>query len=204
MVCGVCGSRGAPASLRPQGPLPRSSKREKLMNRSSRRGPRAPAGRRGAARLQREPSPAPRLPGQAVLSDLGVRLRPAGTLNCAITPAGRGSGSGPARARAGVAPRPRACSWSPEGQGLRVSLACISALPTPPRAWGCPGSCLQGEGTLNTAPQEGLPQKKQPLSQRERCIRVPLEGVPVTPRAGRGGGWIESLHQLNLWGSGGG
>lgn len=44
-----CGSRGAPASLPSQGPLPRSSKREKRMNRSSRRGLRAPAGRRGAA-----------------------------------------------------------------------------------------------------------------------------------------------------------
>ena len=43
---------------------------------------------------------------------------------------------------------------------------------------------LQGEGTLNTAPQEGLPQKKQPLSRRERGIRVPLEGGACHPASG--------------------
>ena len=139
------------------------------MNRRSWRGPRAPAGRRGAARLQREPSPAPRSPGPAVLSDLGVCLRPAGTRNCAVTPAGRGSGSGPARARAGVPPRPRACIGSPEGQGPLLPLPALERPADAPTSMELPWILASGRGNPQhrspgrTSPKETAPEPERKM-----------------------------------------
>lgn len=121
-----------------------------------------------------------------VLSDLDVGLRPAGTRNCAITPAGRGSGSGPARARAGVPPRQRACSGSSEGQGPLVPLPALERPADAPASTGLPWILAAGRGNPQhrspgrTSPKETAPEPEGKmhsgafgggcLSPRERAV----------------------------------
>ncbi|KAB0393964.1 hypothetical protein E2I00_004408, partial [Balaenoptera physalus] len=59
------------------------------------------------------------------------------------------------------------------------------AVPIRPGAWGSPGTWLQVEEILNTAPQEGLPKRNSPkpprISWRKRRTQVPLEGDAYHP-----------------------
>ncbi|XP_057572228.1 tumor protein p53-inducible protein 13 isoform X2 [Hippopotamus amphibius kiboko] len=89
---------------------------------------------------------------------------------------------------------------------MRLPLPAFVRCADPPGAWGSPGNWLQVEEILNTAPQEGLPQKKQPQTSENK-----LEEKTHSGALGGGGGCLspcdpavpgdrlQSLHQLNNW-----
>lgn len=165
-----------------QGRCREAAKGEKRMNRSSWRGPRAPRG--GAARA----AAAGTITCTSV-TRTGGPLRP----RCSSPPRRHPQLRNNSRrervrlraseGQAGVPPRPRACIGSPEGQSL-VPLPALERLADAPRAWSCSWILVAGEGNPQHRSPEGLHQKKQPLSRRERCIRVPLEWGACHPASG--------------------
>lgn len=87
---------------------------------------------------------------------------------------------------------------------MLVPLPALVRCADTPGAWGSPGTWLQVEEILTTAPQEGLPQKEQPQTSENRLEEKThsgaLGGGCLSPRdpAVAGDRW-QSLHQLNNW-----